>query len=66
MSHKSSGSAAAATGDKYVRDAVFLASVLFLVGISSHFPARGGRYGLIFIGLLNLGFAVIQLAELPA
>lgn len=61
----SRGSAAAATGDKYVRDTVFLASVLFLVGISSHFPARAGRYGLISIGVLILAFAVIQLAELP-
>ena len=61
----SKGDAAAATGDKYVRDTVFLASVLFLVGISSHFPARGGRYGLIFIGVLILAFSVIQLAELP-
>jgi hypothetical protein len=59
------GSAAAATGDKYVRDTVFLASVLFLVGISSHFPARGGRYGLISIGVLILVFTVVQLAELP-
>ena len=59
------GSQAGATGDKYVRDTVFLASVLFLVGISSHFPARGGRYGLIFIGVLILAFSVIQLAELP-
>lgn len=59
------GSAAADTADKYVRDTVFLASVLFLVGISSHFPLRGGRYGLIFIGVLILGFSVIQLANLP-
>jgi len=61
----STGSAAGATGDKYVRDTVFLASVLFLVGISSHFPARAGRYGLISIGVLILAFTVIQLAELP-
>ena len=61
----SKGDVAAATGDKYVRDTVFLASVLFLVGISSHFPARGGRYGLIFIGVVILAFSVIQLAELP-
>ncbi len=61
----SKGDAAAATGDKYVRDTVFLASVLFLVGISSHFAARGGRYGLIFVGVLILAFSVIQLAELP-
>ncbi len=59
------GSEAGATGDKYVRDTVFLASVLFLVGISGHFPVRGGRYGLILIGVVILVFAVVQLAELP-
>jgi hypothetical protein len=59
------GTEAGATGDKYVRDTVFLASVLFLVGISGHFPVRGGRYGLILIGVVILVFAVVQLAELP-
>ena len=59
------GTAAGATGDKYVRDTVFLATVLFLVGISSHFPVRQARYGLIAIGGLLLVFSVIQLAELP-
>src|SRR6202012_3372511 len=32
-----SGSTAGGTADKYVRDTVFLATVLFLVGISGHF-----------------------------
>jgi hypothetical protein len=59
------GAEAGATGDRYVRDTVFLASVLFLVGISGHFPVRGGRYGLILIGVVILVFAVLQLAELP-
>jgi hypothetical protein len=59
------GSSAGATGDKYVRDTVFLASVLFLVGISSHFPVRQARYGLIVIGALILVFAVIQVLGLP-
>ncbi len=59
------GTAAGATGDKYVRDTVFLATVLFLVGISGHFPVRQARYGLITIGVLLLLFSVIQLAELP-
>ena len=59
------GSAAGATGDKYVRDTVFLATVLFLVGISGHFPLRQARYALIGIGALILGFAVIQLLGLP-
>ena len=60
-----SGSAAGATGDKYVRDTVFLATVLFLVGISSHFPVRQARYGLIGVGALILVFAVVQLLGLP-
>jgi hypothetical protein len=60
------GTAAGATGDKYVRDTVFLATVLFLVGISGHFPLRQARYGLIGIGALILVFAVVQLLGLPA
>ena len=56
----------AATSDKYVRDTVFLATVLFLVGISSHFPVRQGRYALVGVGILLLVFSVIQLLGLPA
>jgi hypothetical protein len=59
------GSEAGATGDKYVRDTVFLATVLFLVGISSHFPVRQARYGLIGVGALILVFAVVQVLGLP-
>jgi hypothetical protein len=58
------GSEAGATGDKYVRDTVFLATVLFLVGISSHFPVRQGRYGLIGIGAVILVFAIVQVLGL--
>ena len=59
------GSKAGATGDDYVRDTVFLATVLFLVGISSHFPLRQVRFGLIAVGTLILVFGVIQLLGLP-
>jgi hypothetical protein len=59
------GAKAGATGDKYVRDTVFLATVLFLVGISGHFPLRQARYALIAVGVLILGFAVVQLLALP-
>jgi hypothetical protein len=59
------GSEAGTTGDKYVRDTVFLATVLFLVGISGHFPLRQARYGLIGVGVLILIFAVEQLLGLP-
>ncbi len=59
------GTVAGATGDKYVRDTVFLATVLFIVGISGHFPLRQARYGLIAVGVLILLFAVVQLLGLP-
>jgi hypothetical protein len=59
------GEKAAETGDKYIRATVILASVLFLVGISSHFPLRGVRIGLISVGVALLLFAVIDIAALP-
>jgi hypothetical protein len=59
------GAAAGETSDKYVRTTVFLASVLFLVGISTRFPRRGGRYALVTLGAVLLVFSVVQLAQLP-
>jgi len=59
------GTKAGATGDDYVRDTVFLATVLFLVGISSHFPLRSARFALITVGALILVFAVTQVLGLP-
>ena len=54
-----------ATSDDYIRDTVFLASVLFLVGIGGHFRYRPARYGLVGSGTLLLRFAVFQLLTLP-
>ena len=54
-----------ATADKYVRLTVVLASILFLVGISTHFPYRVVRYGLIAVGAALLVLSVVQLAGLP-
>jgi hypothetical protein len=53
-------------GDNYVRITVYLATVLFLVGISTQFPIRVARYGLIGLGVLILLFSVSQLLQLPA
>jgi len=53
------------TADKYVRLTVVLASILFLVGISTHFPSRGVRYGLIGLGIALLLLSLVQLSELP-
>ena len=46
------GSEAGERSDKYIRATVFLASVLFLLGISTQFPLRGGRYALVGLALL--------------
>jgi hypothetical protein len=59
------GQDAGATADKYVRVTVFLASVLFLVGISTHFPVLVARYGLVAVAGLLLGFSLILLVQLP-
>jgi len=59
------GSKAGETADDYVRATVYLATVLFLVGISGHFRVRGARYMLLGIGSAVLIFSVITLATLP-
>ena len=59
------GQKAAETGDKYIRTTVILASVLFLVGISTQFPLRVVRYGLISVGAVLLLVAVVQILQLP-
>jgi hypothetical protein len=59
------GAAAGERSDRYVRTTVFLASVLFLVGISTRFPLRGGRYALVALGAVLLVVSLVQLAQLP-
>jgi hypothetical protein len=58
------GSTAGEDADDYVRTTVFLAVVLFLVGISAHFPLRAARYVLIGLGAVLLVAALAQLAVL--
>jgi hypothetical protein len=53
------------TGDEYVRTTVILASVLFLVGISSQFTVRRIRLGLIGVGAALLIFGAIEILRLP-
>jgi hypothetical protein len=52
-------------GDDYVRVTVILASVLFIVGISSHFPVRNIRFGLIALGAVLLVVGLISVIRLP-
>jgi hypothetical protein len=60
------GEEAAETSDEYVRTTVILASVLFLVGISTQFPVRAVRYGLIAVGTGLLIFGGVLILLLPA
>ncbi len=59
------GAESAETADRYIRITVFLATVLFLVGMSSHFPLRIARYGLIGTAVVILVIAVGFLVTSP-
>jgi len=61
----SRGSDAGDRSDKYIRVTVFLATVLFLVGIASHFQVRQARLGLVGVAGVMLVFSVVQLLALP-
>jgi hypothetical protein len=63
--HFNEGQSAAGTADKYVRLTVFLAAVLFLVGIGSRFPVRAARYGLVGVAAMLLAISIVQLLSLP-
>jgi len=59
------GQSAAGTADKYVRLTVFLAAVLFLIGIGSRFPVRAARYGLVGVAGVLLAISIMQILSLP-
>jgi len=59
------GELAATRADKYVRLTVFLAAVLFLVGIGSRLSLPAARYGLLGFAAALFMVAVVQLAVLP-
>jgi hypothetical protein len=63
--HYEQGEHAGITSDKYIRVTVILASVLFIVGISSHFPLRSARIGLLTVGAGLLVVAAAELLRLP-
>jgi hypothetical protein len=61
----SEGTKAGLTGDNYVQITVFLAAVLFLVGIGSSFKLYGVRYALITFGTVLLIVAVVLILKQP-
>ena len=61
----SAGNQAAQTGDNYVRITVFLAAVLFLVGIGSSFKLPGIRYALVTFGSVLLILSIVLILRQP-
>src|SRR5271165_611448 len=59
------GNQAATTGDNYVRITVFLAAVLFLVGIGSSFKLHGVRYALVAFGSVLLILSIVLILQQP-
>jgi len=59
------GEQAGSNADGYVRTTVYLATVLFLVGISGHFKVRAARVGLISVAGVILVFSSISLIIAP-
>jgi hypothetical protein len=63
--HYTAGEVAGTNSDGYVRTTVYLATVLFLVGISGHFRVRAARLGLIGVGGAILAFCLVLLLQAP-
>jgi hypothetical protein len=59
------GTSARETANKYVRDTVLFASVLFLIGASQRFRARRVRIASSALAVALLTFTLISLATLP-
>ena len=64
-SQYSLGVQAGANSDNYVRDTIYLATILFLIGISGHFRFFRIRLGLVILGGLMLIVAVVQIVTSP-
>jgi len=59
------GAEAGGYADDYVRITVFLATVLFMVGISGHFRVPSARIGLVVVGSAVLLYSVVLLIGAP-
>jgi hypothetical protein len=59
------GVEAGGNSDNYVRDTIYLATILFLIGISGHFRFFRIRLGLASLGGLMLVVAIVQIVTSP-
>lgn len=59
------GTEARETGEKYVRDAVLLASVLFFVALAQRQRARGARIAGLGIAVVLFAYVMVSVVTLP-
>jgi hypothetical protein len=59
------GVQAGSNSDSYVRDTIYLATILFLIGISGHFRFFRIRVGLVILGGLMMIVAIAQILTSP-
>jgi hypothetical protein len=64
-SEYTAGVQAGADSDNYVRGTIYLAAILFLIGISGHFRFFRIGLGLVILGGMMLAVAVVQIASSP-
>jgi hypothetical protein len=60
------GVQAGSNADNYIRDTIYLATILFLIGISGHFRFLRIRVALVSLGGLMMVLAVLEIATSPA
>jgi hypothetical protein len=59
------GVQAGSNADNYIRDTIYLATILFLIGISGHFRFVRIRIGLVALSGLMLVVAIVTIATAP-
>ena len=59
------GVQAGSNADNYIRDTIYLATILFLIGISGHFRFLRIRVGLVVLSGVMLIVAVYTIATAP-
>ena len=59
------GVQAGSNADNYIRDTIYLATILFLIGISGHFRFLRIRIGLVVLSGLMMAVAIFTIATAP-
>ena len=59
------GVQAGSNADNYIRDTIYLATILFLIGISGHFRFLGIRVGLVILSGVMMIIAIFTIATAP-